>query len=100
VERGERRLEQQTDGDERQAGVEQHLAAYRVGDGGVHLAELDAAGEAVDQGHAEQEERRRVRAEQEVLEGRLLAQQATPAGQRTHQVQRQRQHLERHEHGQ
>src|SRR3712207_6891324 len=41
----------------------------------------------------------RVRAEQEVLERGLLAEQAATAGQRAHQVQRQRQHFQRDEHG-
>jgi hypothetical protein len=66
----------------------------------LHLAELDAAGEAVDQGHAEQEERGGVRAEQEVLESRLLAEQPPTAGQRAQQVEREGEDLERDEHGQ
>ncbi len=60
----------------------------------------DAGGEAVDQRHPEQEERRGVRAEQEVLHRRLLAQQPPAAGQRAEQVERQREDLERDEHGQ
>ena len=58
------------------------------------------AGEAVDEGHAEEEERRRERAEQEVLERRLLRDQPAPAGQPGHQVQRQREDLEGDEHRQ
>ena len=55
---------------------------------------------AVQQGRAEEEERRGERAEQEVLQRRLLGEQAAAAGQAAHDVERQREHLERDEHGQ
>ncbi len=56
-------------------------------------------GEAVDQRDAVEEEAGRERAEQEVLERRLLAEQAPAPGQPAQQVERQGQHLERDEHG-
>ena len=58
------------------------------------------AGVAVEQRDAVEEERRGERAEQEVLERRLLREQPAAAGQPAQQVQRQRQHLERDEHRQ
>ena len=61
-------------------------------------AEVDGAREAVEQRGAVQEERRGERAEQEVLERRLLREQPTSTGQARQQVQRQREHLERDEH--
>ena len=64
------------------------------------VAEPHAAGGAVDQGQAVEEERRGEGAEQEVLDRRLLREQPAPAGQAADQVQRQAEHLERHEHDQ
>ena len=61
--------------------------------------ELHRAGVAVDQRDAVQEEAGGEGAEQEVLERRLLAEQPAPAGQPAEQVERQREHLERDEHG-
>ena len=55
---------------------------------------------AVEQREAVEEERRGERAEQEVLDRRLLRQQPAAPGQPAHQVQRQAQHLERDEHRQ
>ena len=62
--------------------------------------EVDRVGVAVEQREAVQEERRRERAEQEVLDRRFLREQPAAARQPGHQVQRQRQHLERDEHQQ
>ena len=70
------------------------VGADRLGD----AAELDRAGVAVEQCHAVEEERRGERAEQEVLERGLLAEQPPAARQPAEQVERQRQHLERDEH--
>ena len=53
------------------------VAARRVGDRG----EVDRAGVAVEQREAVQEERRGERAEQEVLQRRLLREQPAPPGQ-------------------
>ena len=61
-------------------------------------AELHRAGEAVDQRDAVEEEAGGEGAEQEVLERRLLAQQPPATGQPAEQVEREREHLERHEH--
>ena len=61
--------------------------------------ELHRAGVAVDQRDAVEEEAGGEGAEQEVLERRLLAEQPAAAGQAAEQVERQREHLERHEHG-
>ena len=57
-------------------------------------------GVAVDQRDAVEEEAGREGAEQEVLQRRLLAEQPAAAGQPAQQVERQREHLERHEHRQ
>ena len=57
-------------------------------------------GVAVEQRDAEEEERRGERAEQEVLERRLLREQAAAAGEAAEQVERERQDLERDEHRQ
>ena len=57
------------------------------------------AGEAVQHRDAEQEERRGERAQQEVLHRRFLGEQPPAAGQAAQQVERQRQHFQRHEHG-
>ena len=72
------------------------LGADRVGDAG----QRHRAGVAVEQRDAVQEERRGERAEQEVLERRLLGEQPPAAGQPAQQVERQREHLERDEHRQ
>jgi hypothetical protein len=100
VERHQRGLEQQADRDHRQADVEQHDIVRRLAHGPVDLCELDAARVPVDHRDAEQEERRRERAEQEVLDRGLLREQPAPAGQRAEQVQRQREDLQRDEHRQ
>ena len=73
------------------------LVAEVVADRLVDRAVLHRAGEAVGQRDAVQEEAGGERAEQEVLERRLLAEQPAPAGQAAEQVQRQREHLERDE---
>ena len=105
VERRGADLEQQADGEQRDAEEQQRLAAERhvparaadrAGDG----RQADGVGVAVDEGRAEEEERRRERAEQEVLQARLLGQQAAATGEAAHQVERQRQDLERDEHRQ
>ena len=62
--------------------------------GQVHRARVP-----VQHGHAEQEERGRERAQQEVLDRRLLRQQAAAPGEPAQQVQRQGQDLQRDEHG-
>ncbi len=69
-----------------------------VADRLVDRGELHRAGEAVDQRDAVEEEAGGERAEQEVLERGLLAEQPAPAGQPAEQVERQREHLERDEH--
>ena len=56
-------------------------------------------GVAVEQRGAVEVERRRQRAQQEVLQRRLLGQQPAPPGQPAQQVERQRQDLQRDEHG-
>ena len=81
--------------------VEQHVGlgrtcGWRVQD----RRQVDGVGVAVEQRQAVEEERRRERAEQEVLDRGLLRQQAAAARHAGHQVQRQRQHLERDEHQQ
>ena len=58
------------------------------------------AGVPVDQRDAVDEEAGAERAEQEVLHRRFLAEQAAATGQAAEQVERQREHLERDEHGQ
>ena len=77
---------------------EQRLVAGVVGDGLVDRPEVHRAGVAVDQGDAVEEEAGGERAEQEVLHRGFLAEQAPATGQATEQVERQREHLERHEH--
>ena len=104
VERRGADLEQQADGEQRDADaagrpVRRRRAApcrSRAGD----VGQPHRAGEAVEQRDAEQEERRGERAEQEVLQRRLLREQPTAPGQPAQQVQRQREHLERDEHRQ
>ena len=68
----------------------------RVGD----RTDVDAAGVAVEQRDAVDEEGGGERAEQEVLDRCLLRQQAATAGEPGHQVEREAQDLERHEHEQ
>ncbi len=72
VERCRTDLEQQPDRDERHAGQQQAVLPDPRGHRGVDAGEGDGAGIAVDQCQAEQEERRRVRPEQEVLHRRFL----------------------------
>ena len=67
---------------------------------GDHCPRFDRAGVAVEQGRAVQEEGRGERAEQEVLERRLLGEQPAVPGEPADQVEREREHLQRHEHGQ
>ena len=93
-------LEQQADREHAHADEQQRLVGGVVADRLVDAGELHRAGEAVDQRDAVQEEAGRERAEQEVLERGLLAEQATAPGEPAEQVQRQREHLERDEHGQ
>ena len=78
---------------------QQDVAA--LGDAGLaDVAQPDAAGGAVDQRQAVEEEGRGEGAEQEVLDRRLLREQPAAAGQAADQVQRQAEHLERDEHDQ
>ena len=100
VERYRRRLEQQADREQREAQVQQDPVVGRGLDRLVDRGEVDLPGVPVDHRDAEQEERRGERAEQEVLQRRLLGQQPAPPGQPAHQVQRQREDLQCHEHGQ
>ena len=71
-------------------------AGHGLGD----LREAHRAGVPVDQRDAVDEEAGAERAEQEVLHRRLLAEQPPAPGQSAEQVEREREHLERHEHGQ
>ena len=64
------------------------------------VGQVDRVRVAVEQRQAVEEEGRGERAEQEVLDRGLLREQPAPAGEARHQVQRQRQHLERDEHEQ
>ena len=99
VERHRTDLEEQADEDEERARDEQAVHRQRTGgDRLAEVAEVDRAGVAVEQGRAEEEERRAERAEQEVLERRLLREQAAAAGEAREDVERQREHLERDEH--
>ena len=93
-------LEQQPDAGQRDAGEQQRRVGGVAGRRGGDRGEPHRAGEAVQHRDAEQEERRGERAEQEVLHGRLVREEAAAPGQTAQQVQRQRQHLERDEHGQ
>jgi hypothetical protein len=97
VERGDAGLEHQADHEQPQAQHQQGVPA--LGDPGVaDGGQLDAAGGPVDQRQAVEEEGGGEGAEQEVLDRRLLGQQPATAGQPGQQVQRQAQHLQRHEH--
>ena len=78
--------------------TQQRLVAGVVADGLVDVAEVHRAGVAVDQRDAVEEEAGGEGAEQEVLHRRFLAEQAPAAGQAAEQVEREREHLERHEH--
>ena len=72
------------------------VPADRVGD----ARQPHRAGVAVEQRHAVQEERRGERAEQEVLQRRLLREEPPATREAAQQVERQREHLERDEHRQ
>ena len=99
VERRDAGLEQQADDEQREAEHQQDVGA--LGDVGLaDVAQADAAGGPVDQRQAVEEEGRGEGAEEEVLDRRLLREQAAPAGQPADQVQRQAEHLERDEHDQ
>ena len=100
VERADRGLEHQADDEQRQPAEQQSVRAGRARRGGGDLGKPHRAGVAVEQREAVEEERRRERAEQEVLDRRLLREQPASAGQPAHQVQRQAEHLERDEHRQ
>jgi hypothetical protein len=100
VERHDAGLEQQPDRDEGQADEDQTRAADGAADRRMDHAQVERSGEHVEHGDAEQHERRGERAQQEVLQGRLLAQQATATRHAAEQVQRQREHLQGHEQGQ
>ena len=100
LERHRADLEQQADGQHGQAEEQQPLVAAGGRRRDEHLAEVDAARVAVEQRDAVEEERGGERAEQEVLHGGLLREQAATAGEAGHEVQRQRQDLERDEHEQ
>jgi hypothetical protein len=97
MERRDAGLEQQADDQEGQAEHEQDVRAAAHGPG-PDVAEPHAADGAVDQGQAVEEEGRRERAQQEVLDGRLLREQPPAAGQAADEVQRETEHLERDEH--
>jgi len=99
VERRRADLEQQADHEQRDAGDDEPGVARLRGEGVGDAAQLDGAGEAVEQRRAEQEEGRGVRAQDEVLERGLLREQSTAARQAGEHVERQRHDLERHEHG-
>ena len=81
-------------------GVEQHVGLRRGLRRRAGSRQVDRVRVAVEQREAVQEERRRERAEQEVLDRGLLREQPAAPGHAGHQVQRQRQHLERDEHQQ
>ena len=100
VERRRAGLEQQPDQQQREAEEEQQVVLLAAGRRLQDLRQVDRVGVAVQQGDAVQEERGRERAEQEVLDRRLLGQQPAPPGQPAEQVERQREHLERDEHEQ
>ena len=92
-------LEQQ--GDSHQGGAEEgQCGVLRTGSNRFSdTGEAQSAGVAVQQRHAVEEERRRERPQQKVFQRRLLGEQSPVPGQAAHQVQRQREHLERDEHG-
>jgi hypothetical protein len=98
VERHGADLEQQADRHQGGGGEQQVLVAGAVGDRDVDVGELEAAGVAVGQRDAVEEEHRREGAEQEVLERSLLAHQPAAAREAAEQVERQAQDLEGHEH--
>ena len=100
VERHRTDLEQQ--GDRHQSEAEEHQGfVTRTGvDGRCDPGEAQGAGVAVQQSHAVEEECRREGTQQEVLQRGFLGEQPAPPGQAAHQIQRQREHLERDEHGQ
>ena len=75
------------------------MAAGAAGDRVGDLGEAHRAGVAVDERDAVDEEAGAEGAEEEVLHRGFLAQQPAPARQSAEQVQREREHLERHEHG-
>ncbi len=83
-----------------EAQVEQHVGLGRGAGRGEDRRQVDRVGVAVEQRQTVEEERRGERAEQEVLHRGLLRQQPPAPGHAGHQVQRQRQHLERDEHEQ
>ena len=97
VERHGADLEEQADRDHDEAAQQQTLRAGVGRDGRVELREAHAPGVAVEQRDAVEHDGRGQRAEQEVLERRLLAEQATTARHRGQQVQRQREDLDGHE---
>jgi hypothetical protein len=92
-------LEQQPDADQTHPGQPKGRAVLAGAQCDVDLAQGERTGVAVEQRRAVEEEGRRQGAEQEVLQGRLLGQQPSPAGQAAEQIERQRQDLQRHEHG-
>ncbi len=100
VERRDAGLEEQPDDEQAEPDQQQRVALAGAAGRLEDAAQADRAGVAVEQGEAVEEERRREGAEQEVLHRGFLRQQAPPAGQPGEQVERQREHLQRHEHHQ
>ena len=100
VERRGADLEQQADGEQRRCRSSSSASRRRrrCGPPSAMPPKPHRAGVAVEQRDAVEEERRGERAEQEVLQRRLLAEQPAAAGQPAEQVERQREHLERDEH--
>ncbi len=99
LERRRADLEEQADGQHPEADEHQRLVGRVVADRLVDVAEVHRPGEAVGERDAVEEEGGGERAEHEVLERGLLAEQPAAAGQAAEEVQRQREHLEGHEHG-
>ena len=99
VERHGADLEQQADEQEHHPGDQQPVEVARGGrDRLGDVGEVDRSAVAVEQGRAEDEEARAERAEQEVLQRGLLREQPAATGEAREEVERQRQHLEGHEH--
>ena len=99
VERADGALEEQPHHQQAQPTEQQRVGAPTRLGGQADVGVAQAAGVAVEQRDAVQQDRRGEGAEQEVLDRRLLRDQPAPAGQPAHQVERQRQHLERDEQG-
>ena len=99
VERHSAELEQQSDAEQAHAGKQQTHDLRAVAQRVIDRREGEGARIAVEQRGAVDEERRGERAQQEVLQRRFLGQQPASPGQAAEQVERQRQDLQRDEHG-